>query len=134
MGPIIAGALTTYASWRFIFFLNLPVALLGILATQRLIRDAETEPPARFDFVGFLMLGLGLALLEFAIENLGRPILAMGVGIAFFPAALAILAAYRWYAQRAPDPAVDLSLFQIRTFRIGTVTGGVCRMSLDAMP
>ena len=78
--------------------------------------------------------GLGLALLEVAIENLGRPIIPGLLGAMFFPAALAILALYGWHARRRQDPVLDLGLLRIRTFRIGTVTGGFCRIGLDAMP
>jgi EmrB/QacA subfamily drug resistance transporter len=134
MGPIIAGSLTTYASWRWIFFLNLPIAIAGIAATLRLIDDVRAEAPDRFDFTGFAIAGLGLALLESGLENLGRPVLPTVVGLAFFPAAVAFLLLYRWYAQRRPNAAVDLSLLRLRTFRIGTLAGGPCRMALDAVP
>ncbi len=54
--------------------------------------------------------------------------------MALAPAALVILALYGWHARRREDPILDLRLLRIRTFRIGTVTGAVCRMGLDAMP
>lgn len=133
-GPIVGGFLTTFVSWRWVFLLNLPIAVAGILFTLRLVEEARGEAPARFDFGGFILAGLGLALLESGIENLGRPIVPAGVGMAFFAAAAAILLAYRWHAERREDPAIDLKLLRIRTFRIGTVTGGVCRMALDAIP
>ena len=133
-GPIVGGFVTTWFSWRAIFFLNLPIGILGLVLALRLFENFRAPAPTRFDLRGFVISGLGLALFEVAIENLGRPILPGALGAAFFPAALAILALYGWHARHCPDPVLDLTLFRIRTFRIGTVTGGFCRIGLDAAP
>ena len=133
-GPIVGGFVTSYFSWRAIFFLNLPIGVAGVLLSLWLIENFRAPAPTRFDLGGFVIAGTGLALLELAIENLGRPIIPGGLGAAFFPAALVILAGYRWHAARQQDPVLDLGLLRIRTFRIGTVTGGFCRMGLDAVP
>src|SRR5437660_1398954 len=77
---------------------------------------------------------IGLAFLEFAIENLGRPIIPAGLGLLFFPAAFVVVLVYIRHARRREDPILDLRLLRIRTFRIGTVTGSLCRMGLDATP
>jgi EmrB/QacA subfamily drug resistance transporter len=134
VGPIVGGFITSEISWRAIFFLNLPVGVTNVILVLRLIENFRAPAPTRFDLRGFFILGLGLALLEAAIENLGRPIIPGAVGSALFPAALAILALYGWHARHRRDPVLDLGLLRIRTFRIGTVTGGVCRMGLDAVP
>src|SRR5208283_1549739 len=134
VGPIVGGFLTSYVSWRAIFYLNLPIGILGVVLALWLIEDFRAPAPIRFDFGGFVIAGLGLALLEFGIENLGRPIIPTALGMAFFPAALAILFAYGRHARRREDPILDLRLLRIRTFRIGTVTGSFCRMGLDAAP
>jgi EmrB/QacA subfamily drug resistance transporter len=134
VGPIVGGFITTRISWRAIFFLNFPVGVTNVVLVLWLIDNFRAPAPTRFDLRGFLISGLGLALLEAAIENLGRPIIPGAVGAAFFPAALAILALYGWHVRQVQDPVLDLSLLRIRTFRIGTVTGGVCRMGLDAVP
>ncbi|MFZ3235834.1 MAG: MFS transporter, partial [Stellaceae bacterium] len=134
VGPIVGGFLTSWISWRAIFFLNLPIGLLGLILALRLFENFRAPAPTRFDLRGFVLSGLGLALLEVAIENLGRPIIPGLLGAVFFPAALAILALYGWHARRRQDPVLDLGLLRIRTFRIGTVTGGFCRIGLDAVP
>lgn len=133
-GPIVGGFVTTWFSWRAIFFLNLPIGVLGLVLALHLFENFRAPAPTRFDLRGFVISGLGLALFEVAIENLGRPILPGTLGAAFFPAALAILALYGWHARHCPDPVLDLTLFRIRTFRIGTITGGFCRIGLDAAP
>src|SRR5438067_1743332 len=134
VGPIVGGVLTSYASWRWIFFLNIPIGLLGGALAWWLLENFRAPAPARFDLVGFAVAGLGLFLLEFAIENLGRPIIAPAACIVFFPMALALLLLYAWHARLSPSPVLDLNLLKIKTFNIGTVTGGFCRMGLDATP
>lgn len=134
VGPIVGGFITSWVSWRAIFFLNLPVGVTNVVLVLWLIDNFRAPAPTRFDLGGFLLCGLGLAMLELAIENLGRPLIPSALGAAFFPAALAILALYGWHARQRKDPVLDLALFRIRTFRIGTATGAVCRMGLDAVP
>jgi len=134
VGPIVGGFLTTYLSWRAIFYLNLPIGVLGVVLALWLIEDFRAPAPTRFDLPGFFISGLGLALLEVAIENVGRPMIPGPLGIIFLVAAIVILLLYGWHAGRREDPILDLRLLRIRTFRIGTVTGSVCRMGLDATP
>jgi len=134
VGPVVGGVLTSYASWRWIFYLNIPIGLLGGVLAAWLFENFRAPAPARFDLTGFAVAGLGLFLLEFAIENLGRPIVAPAAAILFFPLALALLIAYGRHARRSPSPVLDLTLLKIKTFNIGTVTGGICRMGLDATP
>jgi MFS family permease len=134
VGPIVGGFLTTYFSWRAIFYLNLPIGLAGVALSLWLIEDFRAPAPTRFDLRGFFIAGTGLALLELAIENVGRPMVPSPFGALCFAIASAILALYFWHARRCDDPILDLRLLRIRTFRIGTVTGGLCRMGLDAVP
>ena len=134
VGPIVGGFLTTYFSWHAIFFLNLPIGVIGVVLALYLIDNFRAPAPTPLDLRGFVIAGVGLGFLEFAIENLGRPIVPTGLGALFFPAAFTILALYVRHARQCEDPILDLRLLRIRTFRIGTVTGSFCRMGLDATP
>ena len=134
VGPIVGGLLTSYASWRWIFYLNIPIGVIGGALAWWLFDNFRAPAPTRFDLVGFAILGIGLFLLELAIENVGRPMIAPALGYAFFPLALVALWLYRAHSRRSDAPVLDLALFRIKTFRVGTVTGGMCRTGLDATP
>jgi EmrB/QacA subfamily drug resistance transporter len=134
VGPIVGGVLTSYVSWRWVFYLNVPIGVLGAVLAFMLFENFRAPAPTRFDIGGFLIAALGLFLFELAIENLGRPMIAPWLGWAFFPISLAILFGYVRHARGNAAPVLDLSLLKIKTFRIGTVIGGVCRMGLDATP
>jgi EmrB/QacA subfamily drug resistance transporter len=134
VGPIVGGFLTSYFSWRAIFYLNIPIGITGVVLALYLIENFRAPAPTRFDFSGFLIAGFGLAFLQFAIENLGRPIVPTRFGALLFPAAFVILLVYVRHARQHEDPILDLRLLSIRTFRVGTMTGSLCRMGLDATP
>jgi MFS family permease len=134
IGPLLGGLLTTYASWRWIFLINLPIGLLGIYMTLRFVRDVTPPIRTRFDIVGFLLCGAALALLQFAIENIGRNALPPTVVWAVAAAAAGALTLYVLYARRHHEPVLDLTLFRIRTFRIANLAGGLSRTAMNAAP
>src|SRR5215510_2892437 len=86
VGPIVGGFLTTYFSWRAIFYLNLPIGVIGVTLALWRIEDFRAPAPTRFDLPGFFIAGLGLGLLELAIENVGRPLVPGPLGAHFFVA------------------------------------------------
>src|SRR5438067_2449776 len=111
---------------------------LPLLIAMRVVQGfggAMMTPVGRLILlVGFAVAGLGLFLLDVAIENLGRPIITPAAGFAFFPIAIALVILYVLHARRSASPVLDLNLLKIKTFYVGTVTGGICRMGLDATP
>jgi EmrB/QacA subfamily drug resistance transporter len=134
IGPLLGGVLTTYASWRWIFYVNVPFGCLGIFMALRFFEDVRGEATSRFDFPGFLMVGAGVALLQFGLENIGRPMMPLPATLLLLAAAFLLLAAFLFYARRVSDPAVDMSLFRFRSFRIGTLAGGLCRIGFNGTP
>ena len=134
VGPVVGGFLTSYASWRWIFYLNIPIGVIGGILAGWLFENFRAPAPTRFDLTGFAIAGVGLFLFEFAIENVGRPMIAPAIGYALFPLAGAALLLYLWHARRTTAPVLDFDLLKIKTFRIGTLTGGICRIGLDGTP
>jgi EmrB/QacA subfamily drug resistance transporter len=134
IGPLLGGVLTTYLSWRWIFYVNVPFGLIGILLALRFVKNAPEVTVAKFDVAGFLMVGGGLGLLQFGLENVSRPVLPPYAVAMTVASAIALLVAFVLYARRARAPALDLSLFRTSSFRVGTLAGGLCRIGMNGVP
>ncbi len=134
VGPPLGGFVTTFASWRWIFWINVPIGLLGMIAALALlphIREEETSP---FDFVGFALSAIGLAALVFALETAGRDLAAAWLQVAALAVGLALVGAYVVHARRIDRPLIDLELLRLATFRAGVLGGSVFRIGVGALP
>jgi EmrB/QacA subfamily drug resistance transporter len=134
IGPVLGGFLTTYANWRWIFYVNVPIGLVGIALALRYVEDTKVQASPRFDVTGFLLCGGGLSLLQFTLENVGHPLVGRVFVVLGGLTALALLGTYRRYARLRQEPALDLSLMSVRTFRVSTLAGGVSRTGINAVP
>jgi EmrB/QacA subfamily drug resistance transporter len=134
MGPILGGFLTTYANWRWVFYVNVPIGVVGVLLALRFVEDIRVESPPRFDIPGFLLCGVGLGLLQFGLENVGHAIVPRAVVLGLTGLGVASLLLYIPHARNRVDAALDLSLFTIRSFRISTMAGGISRIGVNAVP
>lgn len=134
IGPLLGGILTSTLSWRWIFYVNLPFGFIGMLLAMRFIANTREVNVARFDFPGFLMVGGGLGLFQFGMENISRSVVSVSTVAITIVAALFLLLGFGIYARRTASPAVDLTLFRIPCFRVGTLAGGLCRVGMNGVP
>jgi EmrB/QacA subfamily drug resistance transporter len=134
VGPVLGGAIVTFADWRWIFFMNLPIAVTGLFLSWRFIPEVrETDAPP-VDIPGILLTGLGLAALIFGFENLSRDAISPLAITGLFAAGLTSLAVYGWHAKRTPHAAIDLSIFSKPTFAASVLGGAFMRVSMGANP
>ncbi|HEY5894295.1 MAG TPA: DHA2 family efflux MFS transporter permease subunit [Chthoniobacterales bacterium] len=134
LGPFTGGMIVHWMPWRMIFFLNLPVGLLGWFFAHRFMpnfRDANSPP---LDKRGFLLFGSGIALLSYVLEIFGEHSLPWAQMAGLFVISLLLLGAYGWHANRVSAPLLHLGLFKIRTFRVSVVGGCVTRLGISGMP
>ncbi|OGA99174.1 MAG: MFS transporter [Burkholderiales bacterium RIFCSPHIGHO2_12_FULL_69_20] len=134
LGPPVGGFITTYYHWRGIFWLNVPVGLIGLALAWRLVPQVRADRLRPLDWPGFALTGLGLSLAIFGFTLAGNragggwPALAMMAGGA------ALLALYLRHARRVAHPILDLQLLRIASFRITLLAGALFRLSVGAIP
>jgi EmrB/QacA subfamily drug resistance transporter len=134
LGPPVGGFITTYFSWHWIFIINLPIGVLGILLATKYIPDIRGEERVPFDFLGFVLAGLGIGGLAFGATTVGLGYLPTGVIVALLVGGATSTFAYVVHARRAPAPLLDLKLFALPTFRASVLGGFVFRIGVGALP
>ncbi len=134
IGPVLGGAIVTFADWRWIFYINLPIALVGVLMVIRYVPNVAEQDVSPIDWPGILLTGIGLAALIFGFENLGRNTIPPLAVFALFAVGLGCLASYGRYARNNPHAILDLGLFRVQTFTASVVGGGFMRLAMGATP
>ena len=134
IGPPVGGFITTYASWHWIFIINVPIGIIGILLATRFIPEVRAEKHEPFDTVGMVLAGLGIAGVAFGFSVLGLNFLPWTVVASLIGGGVIFFSAYLVHARRTPYPALDLALFRIPTFRASVVGGFVFRIGIGALP
>jgi EmrB/QacA subfamily drug resistance transporter len=125
IGPSVGGFIVTYFSWPWIFFLNLPIGLAGLVLVYAYVPDLREVAVAPLDLRGFVLIGLALAGAVFGFAALGRGALPVPVIIASIGIGTTCGAFYLAHAKRRPDPIIDLGLLRNRTFAASIWGGGL---------
>lgn len=134
VGPLVGGYITTYWDWRWIFWINIPIAVLGLVLVTIFIPQIKSDIIRTFDFKGFVLLGPGLGAFLTGITlaglNLSSPLWMAG----FTLGGLALVFAYTRHARRVAAPLMDLRLLSIPTFRLAAVGGTFFRVAGGSLP
>ncbi|MCC8381151.1 multidrug transporter subunit MdtD [Xenorhabdus sp. PB30.3] len=132
LGPLLGGVLVTYATWHWIFIINIPIGLLGILYAKKHMPNF-TMPKSPFDFVGFVMFSSSLVMISVSLDLFGNSSLPNYVPAVVFASGIMMLFGYCFYAKRHPNPLISLSLFETRTFSVGIGSNIATRLSTGSL-
>ncbi|QWZ09996.1 MFS transporter [Nocardioides panacis] len=134
IAPAVGGLLSTYASWRLIFLVNVPLGIVGVVLARRLMPDVRGPATTALDWRGFTLTAVGVAALVVGLEGIGTghadPVLVVG---SLSVSLLALVAAVR-YLLRTATPLLDLRVLLIPTYRVTAGGGSVFRAVITATP
>lgn len=132
VGPLVGGYLVQYASWHWIFLINVPMGILGMIIGFKLVPDLR-EAAGKLDWLGFGLFAIAAGLLTLAVELLSKPDKALW-GVSLVAIGVSLLLMYARHAREATNPIFPLSLFDIRTFKIGITGNLFTRLGISAVP
>ena len=134
VGPVAGGLIVTYLDWSGVFYVNVPVGLLGVYFVYRHLPDYREPQTHPLDVVGLVLFGGGIALLSYVLEVFGDHSLSAAEMLGLLALAAALLAGYGIRATLTAFPLLDLGLFRIRTFRAAVSGGFFTRLGLGGIP
>ena len=134
IGPLAGGAIVGWFHWRVIFFINVPIGLVSLFFVYRYMPDYRAERREKLDFTGFVLFGLGVALLSHVLEVLGEHTTSLSDVLVMLFVSVALLILYARHALRTPHPLLRVSLFRKRTFGTAVTGSFISRLGIGGMP
>nr|WP_255720568.1 MFS transporter [Acuticoccus kalidii] len=134
LGPPVGGFISTYFDWRWIFWINVPVGIVGIVLVSLFIDGVKSEVQRPLDAVGFVLSGVGLSGIVFGLSVLGQNMLPLPVTLAMVGVGIISMALYLRHAKRTAHPLLDLGLLRLPTFFTSTVGGFFFRIGIGSIP
>ena len=125
LGPPLGGFLVTHFSWQWIFLINVPLGILGVLAALRLVNNEKQADIGKFDFIGFILLASACGSFMYAMDIQNLILSLVGLGLLW-------LAVY--YMRRQKNPLLKFDAFKEQTFSVSVLGGSVFRMTMSAIP
>src|SRR5215469_1236708 len=134
VGPPVGGFITTYASWHWIFFLNVPLGIIGMALSWRMIPNLRDEHVKPFDWIGFALSGSACVSFVYGMELVGRETAAWQPTVAYLVAGCVLGVLAVLHLLRAPAPLLNLGLLKIKTFAITLQGGSLFRIAISVSP
>jgi EmrB/QacA subfamily drug resistance transporter len=134
VGPPVGGFIVTYLTWHWIFYINVPIGILGIVLVTVFIDEMKEPKRQPFDLRGLVLAGTALACLMFGIEVASRGVGTWWIVVALLGTGTLSASLYWMHAHRHPRPMLDFSLMRIETFRLSVLCGSLSRIAVGAMP
>lgn len=134
LGPVVGGFIVAYLHWRVIFFVNLPIGLLGLYLVWHRLPDYRAARVGRLDLVGLILFGAGTALLSYVLEVFGEHTMSAAGILALLVLAIVLLATYFHHAHDVPHPLLQLDLLRVRTYRVAVAGGFITRLGAGGLP
>lgn len=133
IGPTLGGWLVEIASWHWIFLINIPIGIFGIIVACKAVPNYKKKS-GKFDFIGFLLFSLGLVLISLSLEFAGEGMTSIINVLILLVLGLSLLFIYSIYSKKINNPIIDLNLFKIRTLRIGIIGNLITRLGIGGVP
>lgn len=134
IGPPLGGFITSYANWRWIFFINVPLGLIAIVLALRIIPDIYEETRRPFDTPGFIATSVAMVSLVYAMEMMGAQEVNTGVTLALLATGMVTMIYALRHFRRTEWPMIRLDALQVPTFRVTMFGGSLFRASISAVP
>ena len=134
LGPPIGGLIVTFWSWRWVFFINVPMGVLGVLLATLYMPEVREETRQPLDLRGLVLTAAGLAGIVYGFSNLGGGELSTGWTATLLGGGTACLLLYLVHARRTPHAILDLSLMRIQTYGVSQIGGLFGRLAIGASP
>ena len=134
LGPVAGGLIVHYLHWRYIFFLNIPIGLAGLVMVYLHLPDYREALSPPLDLIGLILFGSGTALLSYVLEIFGDHALSAGEIAGITGVSLALLLAYWLHARREPYPLLQLRLLRTRTFSVAVAGSFITRLGIGGVP
>jgi EmrB/QacA subfamily drug resistance transporter len=134
VGPPVGGFITTYVSWHWIFIINVPIGLVGIVVSGWVLPEIERGERKRIDWKGFFLAAVAASGFVFGLSVISLPALPPAVGVATTLIGVAAGVGYIRHARRAADPLLNLKLFRSPAFAAAVGGGSLFRIGTGAVP
>jgi EmrB/QacA subfamily drug resistance transporter len=134
IGPPIGGFITTYATWRWIFLLNVPFGIAALIAVIILVRNERSDERKPLDVGGFFLSGAALTSVLYGTELASQTDSNVSVAVAFLIAGLVFGYLTVRHAARREHPLIDFSTMKVPTFSVTVLTGSFTRIGIGAVP